>query len=58
MTVIQTPSLQYIVIFYKNNEAPKEFYTDKHKIVYRKISPANMKPAERKIYSSAFIYSR
>jgi len=58
MKIIKTPSKQYLVIFFENNEVPKDFYTDKHKVVYRKLSPANMKPAERKVYSSAFIYSR
>ena len=58
MKVIKTPSLKYVVIFYEKNETPMPFYTDKHKVVYHQLSPANMKPAERKIYESAFIYSR
>ncbi len=58
MKVIKTPSIKHLVIFYSKNETPKDFYTDKHKVVYHKLSPANMKPSEKKIYSEAFIYSR
>lgn len=57
MKVIKTPSLKYVVIFYNENEIHEDFYTNKHGVVFHKISPANMKPAEKKIYHSAFIYS-
>jgi len=56
--IIKTPSIKYVVIFYEQNEFVKDFYTDKHNVLYHKLSPANMKPAEKKKYSSAFIYSR
>jgi len=58
MKVIKTPSIKYVVIFYEQDENVMDFYTDKHNVLYHKLSPANMKPAEKKKYSGAFIYSR
>jgi len=58
MKVIKTPSIKYVVVFYEKNENVMDFYTDKHKVLYHKLSPANMKPAEKKVYESAYIYSR
>jgi hypothetical protein len=58
MKVVRTPSIKHLVIFYEKNEDILNFYEDKNKVIYHKLSPANMKPSEKEAFSSAFIYSR
>jgi len=58
MKVISTPSLKYIVIFYLEGEVQEDFHTDKKGVVYHKLTPTHLKPSEKRLYSSAIIYSR
>jgi len=58
MKVIKTPTPKYLLIFYEKHDEVLNFYTNKDKVTYHKISAANMKGSEREKYDSAFIYGR